>query len=136
MARTLKGNGGRKGQRAGSNAAPEAPYFDRLAELYRAMANLRQDEKEVCIEARQADVRIQPLKRAVKLYLESEEERTARLEKEEEAERILRALGLLADTPLGQAAVDLATVRRARHASSRQFDDRDNDFEDDPPEPP
>lgn len=135
MARTLKGNGRRKGQHAGSNAAPEAPYFDRLVELYRAMADLRQDVKEVCIEARQADVRIQPLKRAVKLYLESEEEQTARLEKEEEAERILRALGHFADTPLGQAAVDLATVRSARAASSKQFDDRDNDFED-PPEPP
>ena len=111
MARTLKGkdNGSNR-----SSGAPEKPFFDRLVALYKDMEALREDIKVVCVEAREADIRIMPLKLAVKRHLETEKERNARLEKEEEAERILRALGEFADTPLGQAAVDLAAERQRR----------------------
>ncbi len=107
MARNLKS---RNGPGHNSNSvAPEKPFFDRLVALAKNMEAIREDIKEVCIEAKEADIRIQPLKLAVKRYLETEIERTARVGKEEEAERILRALGEFVNTPLGEAAVEAAT---------------------------
>jgi hypothetical protein len=97
----------------------EKPFFDRLVDLNRQMEALREDIKEVCVEAREADIRIMPLKLAVKLYLESDEKRSARLEKEAEADRILRALGPFADSDLGKAAVEEAR-RPARGPGRRR----------------
>jgi hypothetical protein len=106
MARNLKSNG--PGHNSGGT--PEKPFFDRLVALNKSMEALREDIKEVCIEAKEADIPIQPLKLAVKRYLETETERNARIGKEEEAERILRALGEFVNTPLGEAAVQSATA--------------------------
>jgi hypothetical protein len=103
MAKNLSPNGHGRNE-----PAPEKPYFHRLVNLYKEMEALREDIKVVCTEAREADIRIMPLKLAVKRHLETEKERNARLEKEEEAERILRALGAFVNTPLGQAAVEEA----------------------------
>jgi hypothetical protein len=97
MARNLK-NG--PGHNSGVTVT-EKPFFDRLVAIRQNMRALREDEKEVSTEAREADIKITHLKHAVKLYLETEEQRNARLEKESEADRILRAIG-----PLGEAAVD------------------------------
>jgi uncharacterized protein (UPF0335 family) len=94
MAKNLKANG------PGRNSISEQPFFDRLVALNKNMEALREDIKEVCVEARDADIKITHLKHAVKLYLETEDKRTAREEKEAEANRILRAMG-----PLGEAAV-------------------------------
>jgi hypothetical protein len=69
------------------------------------MQALREDIKEVCTEAKEAGILVMPLKLAVRRYLETETERNARLGKEEEAERIMRALGEFVNTPLGEAAV-------------------------------
>jgi cell division septum initiation protein DivIVA len=106
MARNLKSNW--PGHNTGGT--PEKPFFDRLVALRRSMEELREDIKEVKTEAKEADVRIGPLELAVKRYLETEKERNARLGKEEEAERILRAITQLAGTPLGLAAVESATA--------------------------
>jgi hypothetical protein len=104
MARNLKSNG--PGHNSGGT--PEKPFFDRLVALNKNMEALREDIKEVCIEAKESDVLVQPLKLAVRRYLETERERIARLSKEEECERILRALGEFVNTPLGGAAVEAA----------------------------
>jgi hypothetical protein len=106
MARNLNSNG--PGHNSGST--PEKPFFDRLVALYRSMEALREDIKEVCIEAKEADLLVQPLKLAVRRHLETDKERNARVGKEEEAERILRALGEFVNTPLGEAAVQSATA--------------------------
>ncbi len=115
MARNLKsrlaGAGLLKSNGPGHNSAgvtTEKPFFDRLVALNKHLEAIREDIKEVCIEAREAEIRIQPLKLAVKRYLETEIERTAREEKEAEAERILRALGEFVNTPLGEAAIEAA----------------------------
>jgi hypothetical protein len=98
MARNLNSNG--PGHNSGVTVV-EKPFFDRIVAIRQHMKALREEEKEVSTEAREADVKITPLKHAVKLYLESEEQRNARLAKESEADRILRGIG-----PLGAAAVD------------------------------
>jgi hypothetical protein len=103
MARNLKSNG--PGHNIG---AAEKPYFDRLVAIETHIRALREDRKVIKTEAREADVKVGPLDLAVKLYLESDEARVAREEKEAEAERILRALGEFVHTPLGEAAVQAA----------------------------
>jgi hypothetical protein len=105
MALNLTSNG--TGHNSGT---PEKPFFDRLVALHKNMEALREDIKQVCLEAKEADLLVMPLKLAVKRYLETELERSARLAKEEEAERILRALGEFVNTPLGEAAVQSATA--------------------------
>lgn len=115
MARTLKGKGKGKGKGKdewhGANTPAEEPFIVRLAAIEDQIQALREDKKEIKIEIRAVNLRVQPIMLAVKRYRETEEQRLAREEIESEAERILRALGLYADTPLGQAAVDLATAR-------------------------
>lgn len=106
MARNLKGKSNGPGHNSG--VAPEKPFFDRLVALYKHMEELREDIKVVCTEAKEADLLVMPLKLAVRRYLETEKERNAELGKEEEAERILRALGEFVNTPLGEAAVQAA----------------------------
>jgi hypothetical protein len=100
MARNLKSNG--PGHNSGVSIA-EKPFFDRLVALRKTMEACREDIKVVKAEARESDIKVTHLDYAVKLYLETEEKRNARLEKEAEADRILRAIG-----PLGEAAVDSA----------------------------
>ena len=102
---SAKDNGNGIGHNGGT---PEKPYFDRLVALFKNMEALREDIKVVCTEAREADILIMPLKLAVKRYMETDKERNARLGKEEEAERILRALGEFVNTPLGEAAMQEA----------------------------
>jgi sugar phosphate isomerase/epimerase len=107
MARNLNSNG--PGHNSGVSVV-EKPFFDRIVALKRTMEACREDIKVVKAEARDADVKVTHLEHAIKLYLEPEERRNARLEKEAEAERILRALGEFVNTPLGEAAMESATA--------------------------
>src|SRR6266550_5728076 len=99
-----------------NTGVPERPFFDRLVELEREKERVTEDIKQVCIDAKEADVRVMPLKKAVKRHLETEEKRLARENLEEEVERLLRALGALADSPLGEAAIN----RRKNKAENPQ----------------
>jgi len=90
-----------------SGVSFEKPYFDRLLHLRTAIAELRDDIKELKIECKEADIDVGPLELAVKRYRETEEERLARETKEAEAERILRAcLGDFIETDLGGSALN------------------------------
>lgn len=124
MVRTLKGSKGKGNSgRGGANTPPEEPFIVRLAAIEDQIQALREDKKEIKIEIRAVNLRVQPITLAVKRYRESEEQRLARLEVETEAERILRAMGHYADTPLGQAAVFLAEARAERSkVTSEPFD--------------
>jgi hypothetical protein len=104
MARSLKSNG--PGHNSG--AVPEKPYFDRLVAIETHMKELREDRKQICIEAKEADIFIGALKHRVKRHMESEEARLARETMEAESDRIGRALGEFANLPLGQAAMERA----------------------------
>jgi hypothetical protein len=107
MARNLKSNG--PGHNSGVSVV-EKPFFDRLVALRQTIAACREDIKVVKAEARDADVKVTHLEHALKLHFETEEKRNARLEKEAEGERILRAITHLAGTPLGDVAVQSATA--------------------------
>jgi hypothetical protein len=106
MAPNLKSK--RNGPGHNSGGTPEKPYFDRLVAIETHIKQLREDRKEVCIEAKEADIMIGALKHRVKRHLESEEARLARETMEAESERIGRALGEFVNTPLGEAAVAAA----------------------------
>lgn len=89
----------------------EKPYFDRLLNIDEQINNLREDRKEVCAQAKAADVDVKVLNRSVKLWREPEERRNAREDIEAEADRVVRALREFVNTPLGGAAVNAARAR-------------------------
>jgi len=89
----------------GNNVAPELPFFDRIVNLEKEKQALADDIKEVYAEAKQEDIDVKALRLAVKRHLESDEKRMLREAAEEEADRILSALGEFVNTPLGEAAV-------------------------------
>lgn len=102
MARNLKSTGNGPGHNIGLE---EKPFFDRILALETHIKELREDVKAVSVDIREADLKVGPIKLAVKLYMESDEARSAREEKWAEAERIVRALREFVHTPLGEAAV-------------------------------
>src|SRR5712672_1690582 len=104
MARTLKVSDNGIGHNGGPD--PEQPYLKRAIELARQKEAIVEDEKQLYIEVKEADLRVMPIRLAVKRYLESDERRQARESNEAEAERLIRALGGYADTPLGEKAVN------------------------------
>ena len=107
MARTLKGGGNGPGHNSGG-AEADVPFIRRIIILEAQRRELAEDIKAIYAEAKEVDIRVKPIRRAVKLYFDTEAVRLARAQVEAEAERIIHALGGYADTPLGQAAVERA----------------------------
>lgn len=89
---------------------PAAAYARRIASLEDEVAELRADVKAVYVEAKEAGFLRQAIRGVVKRIRETDEQRQTRETIEAERDQILAAIGLLAGTPLGDAAVAAAVV--------------------------
>jgi uncharacterized protein (UPF0335 family) len=110
MARTLKTSNNGPEHNSGSNSA-DSIYARRIIKVEEEIRALKEDVKEIYAEAKEADVRVKPIRLAVKLYFDPEHVRVARAATQDAAEIIIHALGGYADTPLGEAAVKSAGKR-------------------------
>lgn len=84
---------------------PEAQFFKDIVEREVAKADCIIDIKQLYGDAKEADVDVKVLRKAVKLHLEDAKKRKARTSLESAAEDLLHRLGHLGGTPLGEAAV-------------------------------
>ncbi len=80
-------------------------YIERLVALHEQKAEVATDIKEVKQRAKDDGFDPAALMIVVKRKMETPEERAAREAVEWEADAIMARLGMLADTPLGEAAV-------------------------------
>lgn len=78
-------------------------YVDRIENLEDEKKALADDIKEVYAEAKGKDIDVKALKRVIALRKQDRNEREAL---QETVEQYMDALGMLADTPLGKAAVE------------------------------
>lgn len=78
--------------------------IDRIVRLSEEKAALASDISDICREAKASGYNLKAIRIVVKHQMESSEERDAREAAESEVDRMKAALGMLADTPLGQAA--------------------------------
>lgn len=90
------------------NDARLRSIVDRAVHLEEERKALAADLKDLFKEAQSAGYDPKAVKLVVKRQIESEEKRAKRVATEDEAELMLSALGMLADTPLGASAVDRA----------------------------
>jgi uncharacterized protein (UPF0335 family) len=116
MARTLKTSENGPGHNSGGSGSADSIYARRIIRVEEEIRSLKEDVKEIYAEAKEADVRVKPIRLAVKLYFDPEHVRVARAATQDEAEIIIHALGGYADTPLGEAAIksDGLRLRRLR----------------------
>lgn len=109
------GAGKKAGKKAGRKKASAPPpvsnsetmakgYVERLVRLMNERAELNQAIADVKAEAKSAGFSPKAIMVVVSRQLETLEEKQKREAVETEAEQIMAALGMLADTPLGQAA--------------------------------
>lgn len=109
------GAGKKAGKKAGRKKASAPPpvsnsetmakgYVERLVRLMNERAELNQAIADVKAEAKSAGFSPKAIMVVVARQLETLEEKQKREAVETEAEQIMAALGMLADTPLGQAA--------------------------------
>ncbi len=84
--------------------------IDRIVNLEEQRQGLADDINDILTEAKSNGFDKGVLRAAVKIAMEDAEKREKRLTKEQILETYLNALGLLADTPLGQAAVERAVA--------------------------
>ncbi len=82
---------------------PEKPHFDRIMRVEREIAERREDLKALWASAKDAELDVRLMKRAVKLALEDEDKRDERRELERKAQELIEQLG-----PLGEAAARAA----------------------------
>lgn len=103
------------GKKKGSNqAAPEMPeanrevfakaYVERMVNLMTEAQEIANDISDLAAEIKGAGLTPAAIKAVAKRQLETSEARAKREAVEMETDQILAALGMLADTPLGQAA--------------------------------
>jgi uncharacterized protein (UPF0335 family) len=89
-----------------ANRPPENPFFMDIIALEDEIAERKADIKQLYNDAKETEgVDVKLLRRAVKLHMEGDEKRRKRKRFEETAEDLLRRLGVLASTPLGEAAM-------------------------------
>lgn len=79
--------------------------IDRLVRLFNEKAEVQDSIKAEWASAKEAGYGVKAMRIVVKRALESDEERVARQETELTAEQMMQLLGMLADTPLGEAAM-------------------------------
>ena len=88
---------------------PEKPIFDRIVALETEIAERKTDIKALYDSAKENEEigkdGVKTLRKAVRRHMEDLDKRAARLALEREADALLVRLGMLADTPLGRAAV-------------------------------
>lgn len=119
--------------------AEELGHFVRRVEtLHAEIADLKQDMKEVFQEAKRADFNLKALRRILSLRKMKDDDRAAL---QDLVDEYGEALGMWANTPLGQAAESAPSgavgsdedvdVRDARNQQEWE-DDRDDDDPDDP----
>lgn len=83
-------------------------YVDRLVALSNEKAEVQDAIKTVYAQAKEAGYAVPSIRLVVKRALEDEAARIKREETELVAEQMMAALGMLADTPLGEAALKAA----------------------------
>jgi uncharacterized protein (UPF0335 family) len=88
-----------------ANNAQLKSIIDRALNLHEQKDNIGQDLKDLFAEAKSNGYDVAALKEVIKLQREDASKREKRETKESILETYLQALGILADTPLGQAAV-------------------------------
>lgn len=93
--------------RALSNSDLER-FVDRLVNLETEKKEVAEQIKEVLGEAEQAGFSKKALRLVVKRKMETADQKAERERVESDLELMLSALGMLADTPLGQAALAAA----------------------------
>ena len=95
----------------GTNEHPAAGYIDRIVALEEEKREIALSIRSVYEEVKAANFLKGAIRMVVKRKLETDEERASREAIESEAEQIMVSLGLLRDTPLGEAAVQAAEER-------------------------
>lgn len=111
-----------------ANDHPAAGYIERIVKLEEECAAIRLDIRAVYHEAKDAGHLKGAIRFVVKRQMETEGQRATRETTESEAEQIMAALGMLRDTPLGEAAVERAaaeTPRRRRRKENGHAEGRD-----------
>ena len=88
---------------------PEKPFLTRAIALATEIAERQDDLKAVYEEAKEAEgvgkEGVKVIKRAVRLAMEDADKKRARRTLENTAQNLIDSLGLLASTPLGEAAI-------------------------------
>jgi uncharacterized protein (UPF0335 family) len=79
-------------------------YVDRMTTLLQEQADLAECVSDLKTEIKAAGLTPAAVVKVAKLQIETGEQREKRESLEREVEQIMAALGMLADTPLGQAA--------------------------------
>jgi uncharacterized protein (UPF0335 family) len=87
---------------------PAAKYIGRIVSLEEEARELRGQIKDIYTEAKEAGHLKGAIRIVVKRQMEDEDARQNREAIESEADQIMAALGMLHDTPLGQAAAERA----------------------------
>jgi uncharacterized protein (UPF0335 family) len=99
----------RNGEKLSNNGSPERQYFERAVALENERAELTADLKATWEAARRDPemdaTTLKALKRAVKLHIEDPQRQARRLQTEADAQELRERLGVLASTPLGEAAM-------------------------------
>lgn len=85
-------------------------FVDRLVNLETEKKEVSDSIKEVLEEAESAGFSKKAMRLAVKRKMETADQKAAREQVESDLDLMLSALGMLSDTPLGQAAVHRATA--------------------------
>jgi uncharacterized protein (UPF0335 family) len=94
-----------------SNIDPQLEsYVSRIKSLETEKRERAEDIREVYSEAKNAGHDIPALRIVVKRALETDEKRNKRETAEQIAERMMMALGMLSDMPLGRAALERVTA--------------------------
>lgn len=89
----------------GRNEHPASGYIDRIVALEEQKREIALAIREVYREVEEADFLKGSIRMVVKRKLETDGERASREAIESEAEQIMVSLGMLRDTPLGDAAM-------------------------------
>jgi uncharacterized protein (UPF0335 family) len=105
-----------------SDRHPAEGYINRIAALEEEVAGLRSDIRDIYKEAKDAGHLKSAIRMVVKRKMEDEDERLSHEAIESEAEQIMAALGMLADTPLGEAAAEQPRRRRRKNAEDQEND--------------
>lgn len=90
-------------------------YLDRLEALFTEKADAQEAIKEVLAEAEDHGFHKKALQATVKRRLETADQKLGREAFEDSLQQMLARLGMLRDTPLGEAAAEAATRAVFRH---------------------
>lgn len=103
----------------GTNEHPASGYIDRIVALEEEKREIALSIRDVYKEVKDAGYLKGSIRMVVKRKLETDEERASREAIESEAEQIMVSLGMLRDTPLGEAAVQAAEERDSQRQRRR-----------------